>query len=213
MIWSGSKNDRITGKWYRIKTTPIGEHEIMMADGQWDLEKGHSGDTFFTHYFQRQGSWLFQENIPYRFLLTEPQVRDGYIIKPYGNGEELSQLYRRLEQTGDWLVYLEERINDCELGMEWLAGQSIRLKERLLHPERFPKSPRLSTLREVNVLINDFSERKQKNEKEFVELINRLATEEGGTWSKNRFEDDVRKFTENIAEVNLLAQVLEKELD
>lgn len=121
MSWSGSKFYPLRQKWYRIREHENGDKDLLESDHQWAIEKG-LGDDYdhsFNHSFKRGGYWFVQENIEYQFLFVEAQERVayGYPIQPFDAGEPLDELFAHVQLLEEWLVYLEERLNDCELAM------------------------------------------------------------------------------------------------
>lgn len=133
MRWSGSKPYQ--GMWYRIREDGDGRRELLEARQQWDLEKGQ-GDDFshtFNHYFKVDGFWYVQRDVAYRFLYAEIPTRleHGYSSVPLPLNDEMDERFQKLRPIQEWVLYLEERINDCELAIQYELDTIRELQARL----------------------------------------------------------------------------------
>jgi hypothetical protein len=180
MSWSGSKPFR--EKWYRIREDENGQREILEANHQWAIEKGQ-GDYFnqsFNHYFMVDNNWLVRKDVAYQHLFADIDERLSreYKIERLVAKEELDRLFESLRPIQEWVVFLEERINDCELAIQYQLGNIERLQTEF-------------KIRGGDREINYDQELRHHKEKimECLQKIERLRVEHGELVAKLRNEE------------------------
>lgn len=183
MSWSGSKP--FDEKWYRIRGKEGGQKEILEANHQWAIEKGQ-GDDFshaFNHYFQLDGSWFAQRNIAYRYLFADiSERRDcGYPIERPA-GHDLDELFAKLRPIEEWVVFLEERINDCELAIQYQLNSIEKLRASIKACRNARDGSGDQELRRCREGITECAQRIRRQQREHAELVARLRDEERMEW-------------------------------
>lgn len=169
MRWSKSKP--LNKKWYRIRESDSGRKEIIESDQQWAVEKGLDADFrhSFNYYFSIDGEWKIQRNIPYRFLFPDSQalVAQGYPVEAF-TGLNADELHATLQKVQHWVVFLEERLNDCEMAIDYQLGNIKSLHEKK------PDSYREKIIACAQKILGFRLEHQ--------DLVNRLLTEEDIEW-------------------------------
>lgn len=133
MSWSNSKN--FSKKWYRICEYQNGDKEILEADHQWSIEKGlgDDWDAHFNHYFKRIDHWYMQGEIKYIYLFVEPEERVlyGYKIQKIDSEEQLDKLFSELKPIEEWVLYIEERIYDCMMAIDYTESEVLEHQAKI----------------------------------------------------------------------------------
>ncbi len=169
MRWSKSRP--LDEKWYRTREIESGRKEIIESDQQWAIEKGLDADFkhSFNYYFSVDGGWRIQRNIPYRFLFPDSQalVAHGYPVEML-DGLNADELHAKLQKVQHWVVFLEERLNDCEMAIDYQLGSIKSLREK--KPDSYREK------------ITACAQKILGLRQEHQELVSRLAVEEEIEW-------------------------------
>jgi hypothetical protein len=158
-------------KWYRIRESESGRKEIIESDEQWAIEKGLDADFkhSFNYYFSVDGGWRIQRNIPYRFLFPDSQtlVAQGYPVEALAGVNE-DELHATLQKVQHWVVFLEERLADCEMAIDYQLGNIKSLHEK--KPDSYREK------------ITACAQKIAVFRREHQDLVSRLAVEEEIEW-------------------------------
>lgn len=184
MSWSGSK--RLNKKWYRIRENAGGQKEILEADGQWAIEKGQSDttDDSFNHYFMIDGSWFAQKDVAHKYLFVDTNARLalGYEIERLNAEEGLDELFATLQPIQQWVVFLEERLNDCELAIQFQLGDVKALQKKIKLHRNAHAGDCEQEIRQYQEKITECVKKIQRLQIQHEELVAKLYNEEGIEW-------------------------------
>jgi hypothetical protein len=184
MPWSRSKP--FMEKWYRIRENEGGRKEILEADHQWAIEKG-LGDNYkasFNHYFMVDNNWFAQKDVAYQYLFVDINVRfeHGYKVEPLTLKERFDELFEALHPIQGWVVYLEERINDCEMALEWQLGRIEVLQKQIATCANEYNNKNDQELRQYKEEITECARKIQQLKIEYTKFVVKLRNEEQMEW-------------------------------
>lgn len=186
MAWSRSKD--YNQKWYRIKAYQNGDKDILEAKDQWSLEKGlgDDWDYYFDHFFRRDNHWFIQTKIHYKYLFVEPNERSfyGYDIRELGDSEYLDELFTHLQPIQEWMLFLEERVSDCEMAMEWQEAQIVKHQAQIKFLSNKPNENHHQEINHHQERIFQHIQKIREENLELDALLDQLLNEEGVKWQR-----------------------------
>lgn len=184
MSWSGSKP--LDGKWYRIRDDEVGRKQMLEASHQWAIEMGLD-DNFketFNHYVKVDGDWLVKRNVAYRYLFADLNVNleRAHDFERPTQPETLDRLFETLRPIQEWVVYLEERLNDCELAIQYLLSDIAGLRSGLKSDRTQRDGDAVEKPRQTRTKIEQCVRELLPLQAEHEALVTRLFKEEGRRW-------------------------------
>lgn len=184
MSWSNSKKN--SKKWYRIREYQSGDKEILEADHQWSIEKGLGDDwnANFNHYFKKNDHWYMQREIKYKYLFVDPEERvfDGYKIEQLDDEEQLDRLFAELKPIEEWVLYIEERIYDCIVAIDYAEAGLLEHQAKIQSYLNESDGNHEQNIRKHEEWITQETQRIHKLTTEKENWINKLLHEEGIEW-------------------------------
>lgn len=184
MSWSKSKD--FSKKWYRIRECQNGDKEILESDRQWSIEKGlgDDWDTNFNHYFKKSDYWYIQREIKYEYLSVNPEERIlyGYKIEQLDSEEQLDKLFAELKSIEEWSLYIEERILDCIMAIDYAESGVIKHQTKIQSYLNKSDGTHEQDIREHEEWISQETQKIHKLKIEKENWIDKLLKEDGIEW-------------------------------